>query len=282
VITQLSTQTLPRTPAVVQRHLDLTPIEGDCPIDEAWVGELSQKLEHGLFHSPTWAVAECNGKKYRINGQHSATMLARANGAFPTGLAATLHRYKADDKLDLASLYQQYDNSKSSRTHLDVLRAHGKTHRKLNGMTPWQLSRAVAGISMVESDRTGEKIPLEKRVDYLHAETPFVAWSEKFIGHRSIMTKVGCVGAMYSTWSKDPGAAEGFWTKVQDKSHPSPTHPTRKYADELLAVSGRLLTKGEQRELYCRGVYAWNAFRNGQSVQGRLRAKHSGPLPEAE
>jgi hypothetical protein len=70
--------------------------------------------------------------------------------------------------------------------------------------------------------------------------------------------------------------------EAKDKSHPSPTHPTRKYADELLAVSGRLLTKGEQRELYCRGVYAWNAFRNGQSVQGRLRAKHSGPLPEAE
>jgi hypothetical protein len=79
-------------------------------------GYAQKKVGLGELISFQWATAKLDSKVYRVNGQHSSTMLARLNGNFRDNCVVHLDEFEVDSKDGLVNLFRQYDPRKSSRS----------------------------------------------------------------------------------------------------------------------------------------------------------------------
>lgn len=78
------------TPELATEFATMKGTIGERPIRQARIDMLKNKLADGLFFSPRWAVARIGNETVRVNGQHSSTMLAEANGSFPHGMSVII------------------------------------------------------------------------------------------------------------------------------------------------------------------------------------------------
>jgi hypothetical protein len=81
---------------------------------------IREKTEAGQLIAFNWAVAKIGDKEYRVNGQHSSTVLSELNGEFPQGLKVHMDTYEVDSNDGLALLFRQFDSRKSGHTPTDV------------------------------------------------------------------------------------------------------------------------------------------------------------------
>src|SRR5712675_629850 len=101
---------------VTQFHrMKASPTERE--LNSLRVRHLREKVDAGQMTTFQWAIARLKGQDYRVNGQHSSTMLdelAQApNGAFPSDAKVHLDTYEVDDEAELAILFRQFDDRKS-------------------------------------------------------------------------------------------------------------------------------------------------------------------------
>jgi len=148
------------------------------------------------------------------------------------------------------------------------------------------LSRILPGLAYIRNGvgESSRMIDQDARVQLMHEHVPFILWCNNFVSNDRL-TRVGVVGAMYSTWLKDSVEATEFWTQVKEESHPNPKHPTRVLARHLRDTQGTGIgpgsrTKGKWtiRSFYVKSLHAWNASRKG--VRTALTYKASKPIPK--
>jgi len=165
------------------------------------------------FNRVDWAACHCeaDGNDYRVNGQHTSTVLREVlNGdgdfkghknLFPGGVPVVFTRYECDTVEDLADVFDQFDNHKSTRKPEDKLGIFMAQHTDMIGIDKQLCAKVLSGIAWgcnhvptieaaceghVPDDAysRGLLLTLDVVRDFIdlmhqHAGSPFKEWQQK-------------------------------------------------------------------------------------------------------
>lgn len=284
---EIRSYTVPLTREVATEVATMPGWKGERKLRKDRVAYLDAAIRDGRFHSPSWAFAWLDGKKMRVNGQHSSTALAEANGYFPVGLNVIMQEFSCDSIFDVAALFATFDRPESIRNTRECLGAAKAIHGELDDVNPYIASMIVAGIaSALRGDGAKTNVSIEDRSRLLHSNLDFVMWANSIIGHKKRILQRACVIAtMFKTWRKDADQSRSFWEMVLRNDHPEVTHPTRKLHDLLLEATMRTKLEGSNKQsawsmvaIHVKCIHAWNAYRRGTTTD--LKYYASSPIPE--
>jgi hypothetical protein len=252
-------------------------------------------LDQGAFRPVTWAKAYCtetNGT-YRVNGQHTSTLLVLQEGNFPE-FYVTVECYACDTLTDVANLYNTFDSRLQSRSVHDINRSFASTVPSLKYVHDRVIHLIVSGVNYhlhgQGSNHFYGRITPADRAEVLLEYEGFGVWLSDLlegtqeIGKRHLMRQP-VVAVMFGTWKKDPALASEFWTLVRDETGATPEVPDRRLARYLLTHSvGRgnrtIRTNVGSKECYVKCIRAWNAWR--RKIPTDLRYSEKDKVPELE
>jgi hypothetical protein len=278
----LRTEAKPLSPQLANEFATMTHFDGERPLKTARLEYLRKELEEGRFYSPRWAIARIGVKTFRMNGQHSSSVLTTSNGVFPAGLHAFIDVFEGDSEADLPDIFALFDRPESNRTGTDRVIANARVHPELNDVSSHNVRDACAGIAFALTQDEKSDLSVEDRAKLVHDHIDFVLWVSPFISC-SRLRRTPAVAALFKTFEKDQGAAHQFWDLVQQESHTDQNNPTRWLARLLLQISGRT-KKVESRSknwstraIYVKCLLAWNAWRRGTVTDGKYHASSAIP-----
>jgi hypothetical protein len=253
------------------RNLEASPTER--VLNESRVRHLREKAEAGQLVTFNWSVAKLGGRKLRMNGMHSSTMLCGLNGNFPENLKVHLDTYDVDSREALAILFRQFDDRKSGRTPGDVSGAYQGLYTDLQDVPRAWAKLATEGVAYYRTKVEGLPAPSGDDRYSLFGETelhPFFRWIGELITIKTPeLKRLHIVAAMFGTFRKNESEARKFWAEVaRGGVEYEDNHPTTVLDAWLKAATE---TKGQKRELkpaqfYQGCVFAWNAHREGKTI----------------
>jgi hypothetical protein len=217
---------------------------GERPLRDARVTYLNHERENGRFIDPAWAVVleSATGTRYRVNGQHSSTMLSRlAPADFPTGLMVTIEEYTTTDlATDAMHLFNLFDHPRSARTNTDVMGLYRAAYPELGPVDLSLLVSICNGIAQSQTTQptaNRETYPPRDRGTYLRRSDvrEFVLWAHQYAGamHHWMFGKAGIVAEMFLDMQIDKATAQTFWGLTLDESHADPDHESRELSRNL-------------------------------------------------
>jgi hypothetical protein len=125
----------------LEKFLELPSIPGERDVKKGHMKWMRNLAVAGKFNRCDWAVCYCkeNKKWYRINGQHSKTMLEEIRAGtldaiFPKGVPIAKQFWESDRVTDLPDVFDQVDSHKSTRTPDDKLGVFLKQHEDMTGI----------------------------------------------------------------------------------------------------------------------------------------------------
>lgn len=292
-------KTLKVTKSLAKSFAEMNPCPHDRPLSERRLMVYERLLNDGLFRPVTWASVLCQETEevYRVNGKHTSTLLSGLK-ELPE-FFAVIEEYECDYLNDVAKLYATFDSNVQSRNARDIYLSFAATVPEIKECSPKVITAAVCGLSYHKngSDAYGKTQPAE-RAELLLDYPEFVLWLNALLtggmsnaesgkvtsGHIKNLPlyRLPVVAAMVGTWSKAKGPATEFWTQVRDETAASPADPTRKLSRYLLTsglkggINGRARVAGN-REVYCKSLRAWNAWRKNEHTD--LRYSPDGKIP---
>jgi len=282
--TLTSSETKPLTKAVVNEFKEMEASPTERSLDLKRVKHLREKADSGLLTPFSWSCAIIDGKKVRMNGQHSSTMLSEMNGEFPDGLQVHMDTYEADSLDALALLFRQFDDRKSSRTTADVSGAYQGLYPELADVSTHSAKISIEGVTWFR--RTIEGAPVESGDDIyrvfrqtgLHG---FIHYVGKTLSTKTReIKKVSVIAAMYATFAANETVSREFWDHVaRGGVEYEDEHPASVLAGWLLsAYQKEMKVPPKAAEYYNACIYAWNAHREGKTLSKINIAKLKGNL----
>jgi hypothetical protein len=262
------------TPELAQQFRDLDPSPTERELNSARIRHLKTKAEAGQLVTFHWSVAKLGDKRLRMNGQHSSNMLCALNGHFPKGLKVHLDEYEVPNKPSLALLFRQFDDRKSNRSPSDVASAYQGLYEELHDVPKGPAKMAVEGACWY--DRYVEGLPSPTADDqYVRFGEPglleFIRWvGELFSVKTPELRRQTIVAAMYGAWVKNEREARKFWVEVarggEEFAENSPTTVLDAWLKAMVEKRG---AKNELKpaNLYQGCIFAWNAHREGKTIQ---------------
>lgn len=274
----LSSKTEKVTKELVERFAKMPGSIVERPLDDSRVDYLGLRVAEGNAIPFIWAYVTFNGKDFRMNGQHSSTLLSRLNGDMPKGLIAHVDQYGAETEADMVNIFRQYDVRKSGRSTLDVTNAYASVVPELVDIDRDLLKKAAEAIAWVNTQV--DKLTSVQGDDRYAAlmepqNLPFLVWLGGVL-HQDAkapeMLNPAVLGAMYKTYALDPAVAQVFWSDVakggdeEDDSQPAKVLDTWLYNVRkglILQDNGKGISTAQ---IYQACVYAWNAHVDGKSA----------------
>jgi hypothetical protein len=262
------------TPELAMEFRDLEPSPTERELNPARIKHLKTKAEAGQLVTFHWSVARLGDKRLRMNGQHSSNMLCGLNGHFPKGLEVHLDEYEVPNKPSLALLFRQFDDRKSNQSPSDVAGAYQGLYEELLNVPKGPAKMAVEGACWY--DRHVEGLPAPTGDDqYVRFAEPGLHGFIHFVGDLfSVKTpelrRQTIVAAMRATWVKNEHEARKFWAEVARGGEEFAENAPTTVLDGWL--KGMVEKRGAKNELnpanlYQGCIYAWNAHREGKSIQ---------------
>lgn len=268
----LSSKTETLTPELAASFKAMTPSPTERQFDPARAKMLREKAEAGQLINFNWALAKLGDKIYRMNGQHSASMLADLNGKFPEGLKVHLDTYEVDSPDGLALLFRQFDWRKGGRTPTDVSGAYQGLYPELRDVPRSTAKLAAEGAAWYEKKVEGLPAPSGDDVYTLFGKKSlhsFIKWiGEVFSSKTPELRRQTIVAAMYGTFDKNEAEARKFWMEVSRGGvEYEDNHPTTALDTFLKSVyeEKKKWSLGPGN-LYQASIYAWNAYREGKTL----------------
>ena len=262
------------TPELAQQFRDLDPSPTERELNAARIKHLKTKAEAGQLVTFHWSVAKLGDKRLRMNGQHSSNMLCDLNGHFPKGLKVHIDEYEVPNKPSLALLFRQFDDRKSNRSPSDVASAYQGLYEELHDVPKGPAKMAVEGACWY--DRYVEGLPAPTADDqYVRFGEPglleFIRWvGELFSVKTPELRRQTIVAAMYGTWVKNEREARKFLAEVARGGEEFAENAPSTVLDVWLkAMVEKRGAKNELKpaNLYQGCVFAWNAHREGKTIQ---------------
>lgn len=244
------------------------------PLEEDHLAFLSEKATTGLLVTFYWAIAIFNGQRFRVNGQHSSTMLTKLDDeTFPVGLYVHIDEYEVDDVEGLVLLFRQFDPRKAGRTPLHVYIANQNIVPELKDVRPIIGKLGIEGISWYLN--MVEKVPTPKGDDMYtmvtdHRYHDFLLWLNTTLDIKSPECKVKpVVAAMYATFTRYNSEAKEFWFHVvRGGVEFEEQHPTTILDTWLKDAKNKELKKNPgPGEFYQGCLYAWKAAHEKKSIK---------------
>jgi hypothetical protein len=268
----LSTETKTLTPELAQAFKAMPPSPTERQFDPVRAKLLREKVEAGQAITFNWAIAKVDEKEYRVNGNHSSTMLSDLNGQFPEGLKVHIDTYKVDSTAGLALLFRQFDYRKGGRTPTDVSGAYQGLYTDLAGVLRGDAKLAVEGVAWFDRHIEGLPAPKGDDIYTLFGKTDlhnFIKWiGEVFSIKTPELRKQTIVAAMYGSFEKNEAEARKFWREVSrggvefEDNHPTTVLDT--FLKSALEDKRKIDLKSPS--FYQASIYAWNAFRENKTI----------------
>jgi hypothetical protein len=250
------------------------------------IRRLRKKItEHGALPF-RWGRAEVEetGEVFRVNGQHTSTMLVKDSAMITDKMVVTIEDYLCETMKDLADLYSQIDSSESSRSAGDVNLSHAAVTDGLGNCNRRVINLCVTALSHEKWGDQYTRQPKEDRAALLDTAPEFVLFVDKLkkdITHEDwrVVGRGPVVMAILATWRKSRRAASEFWRLVARCDGPDAKSADRtlgKYLQRTGITTGRpKAARGIGRVegpvvMYSRCVTAWNAWRQGKTTKLRV------------
>ena len=262
------------TPELAEEFRNLEPSPTERELNPARIKHLKTKAEAGQLVTFHWSVARLGDKRLRMNGQHSSNMLCGLNGHFPKGLKVHIDEYEVPNKASLALLFRQFDDRKSNRSPSDVASAYQGLYEELHEVPKGPAKMAVEGACWY--DRYVEGLPAPTRRRSICSVRRTRPASVHPLGRRTVL-------------GQDPGAAPTDHRRgnVRHLGQERTRGPEvlgrgragrRRIRRERTVYRPGCVAQGNGREaggknelkpanLYQGCVFAWNAYREGKTIQ---------------
>jgi hypothetical protein len=269
----INSEVKPLTKEFAEWFRDLEPSPTERELNPSRLAHLRQKADAGQLITFGWSTAKIGGKTVRMNGQHSSNMLCELNGTFPSGLKVHLDEYQVNTPDDLAILFRQFDDRKSSRSPSDVSGAYQGLHEALRNVPRAFAKIGVEGVAWYRHHVEGtSNITADDRYmlfgeQGLHG---FLCWlGELFSIKTPELKRVPIVAAMYGTNTANEKEAQKFWGQVARGGVEYDDTAPATILDawlKSLAEDRRNVEKLKPGNFYQGCVYAWNAFRESRAI----------------
>lgn len=269
-------------------YLELDTFQGERPVNENHVQFLYNEWSGGRF---MWGhvilcQGDLNGKRYRLNGQHTAWMRVNCdeNVFVKKGEEPRVREvvYAVENEDQLRTLYSTFDRNKT-RTPGHVFKAllAGTSYAQdvwtsmlptmLGGMRLWQVEEkdklmvTANDMAALVSDRYEQLFRIVG-----------IYWQQHY-GDARWIKRSAVIAALFATFEAAGGKAPEFWDPVfnglnlSDKS--DPRYALRKFFEthkQSLKSSTALFASAE--DSYRIAILAWNKWRSGQKTIASLRA----------
>ena len=261
--------------AAAFRALEPSPTERD--LNPGRLKMLREKADAGLLITFNWAKAKMGGRWLRVNGQHSSTMLTDLNGDFPQGLQVHLDEYEVDSLQGLALLFRQFDERKSGRSAADVAGAYQNLEPALRDVAKPIGKIGIESINWYR--RVVEGVPYTVGDEQYHLFNEsgfhgFLVWLHSVFSIKTPeLRRVPIVAGMYSTFIRNEGEARKFWDLVARGGVEFEDNAPSTVLDTWLkaAKEGELKEELKPGQFYQGCIYAWNAHREGKTIE-RIKA----------
>lgn len=270
----ISSDVRPLTVELAQRFRDMAASPTERRLDPKRVKYLREKIVAGHAIPFNWATARLGDQLYRMNGQHSSSMLAELNGEFPDGLKVHWDEYTVENGDGLAMLFRQFDDRKSGRSPGDVAGAYQGLYPDLADVDRNIGKMAVEGVWWWRKHVEAVPVPSGDDAYTLFGEDQvrkFALWVNAVLSIKTPeLKRQAVVAAMYATHNANPEVADKFWTEVArggietEENHPSTVLDSwLKAAKEDVDLRDRL----KPGNYYQGCLFAWNAQREGKSLK---------------
>lgn len=253
--------------------LSLDTFEGERNVNPRHVQTLFNAWTTGHFRweHVVLGLAECEGKLYRLNGQHTCWLRDNIqDGDDPVVRCIT---YKVKNQTQLRSLYGTWDRNKS-RTYFQVLKANlvgipitrdvwpSILGHLGSGMRLWLYSRDQAR-NLTPEDLVSiinEKHPVLFRKVALYLENKYDVYHP--IRRRAV------VAAIFATFDANSKKAAEFWNAITEalgfKGKSDPRWQLRRWLDTQ--EMGRRNWGADER-IFCTCILLWNKWRRGEKTE---------------
>lgn len=288
----LSDEEIEFTKEKAYAFLELETFDGERAVRERHVQFLFDEWAAGrfLWQNIILASARCEGKEYRINGQHTCWMRVNVpERNEPLKVKARLMVYAVDDKDQLRSLYSAFDRG-APRTAGHIGRVLMIDSPAVQGISVGYINRMLAGFRLWFSPNDTKRRSMSIN-DWCGLIQNNYSTLFSVVGqfmamhvHDAVWAKrASVIAGMLATFEKNVKASEEFWTPVfngvalQTKS--DPRYQLRRYMETHGhdVASSSAITKVSPEEMYYVCVNMWNHWRAGTSVSN---VKSVGALPK--
>ncbi len=220
------------TRALCQEFSSMRATAGERALSPTRIARHYKSLTSGRFVPPVWATASWDGITYRVNGQHTSTMLFQlseedfAQYVRATGMTVTLHTLSCSDKNGLAEAYAAYDSPTSLRTGGDLNMAAAAQIPQLSQVVAPRLTLTIAAHALLTGNRRLDPAERVAVLEYLAEKIVIV---DELLGtHRSDSSLVGSrkkkmnrgpvFAAMFQTISANLEQSNIFWKEVMEET----------------------------------------------------------------
>jgi hypothetical protein len=260
------------TPELARKFATMDKLPGERPLKQKRLKFFEDHIKAGTFIDPSWSVGLCkaDGKTYRLDGQHTSTILASLGSEnFPEGKLATIITYEFDSiQEDAPMLFDTFDNPASARNNEEMMGVFRAEHESMGGLSNSLCVNVANGIFQYESSQDkGVIYPPRVRGMYFadQRNINFALWirdlfEDDAVKNGWLLSKSGIISEMLSDWLLSTEVATEFWGYVLKESHPDPDNITRELAEDLK----RWRVKQERRsqdEYRSKAQKSWKRYR---------------------
>lgn len=268
-------------------HCGLTESSIERQKDQRHVEKLIQILRGDIVLPFQWATVQFEGKKLRMNGQHSSAAIVEVAAEIPEHLVFHIDHYEANSREGMVGLFRQFDQRWSSRSSADIAGAYQGLMKQISECQRKVMKAAAEAISWCRRTVDGEEgVPTgDDTYSILHVERhlPFLLWVNGIVNGRKELMKKEVMAAMYKSHDCSESHATEFWRPVSfgPDYFSDDTTPGAVLITEL----SRSFEEPDFRErefpqasiYYKKSVKAWNAHCAGQKISTlKVAAKGKG------
>ena len=255
---------------------------GDRTLRNGHVDYLISAMMRGTFH-PEWVnlvICKFDGKTYRMNGQHTAWARIYMDKGY--SCPVTMLEYTAKSMEDMRILYSSIDRS-SPRSKGDVIKSYLAGTPEFEGVKAQTLRVAPQGFAVwfwkskhERNQHDGDDIAFLIKTEHYDLTMKVCGFMDRHSTRDcKHILRAAVVGAMFATFNKAPQIAMEFWGPVANGTGIEKTgDPRLKLRNELIRVAVDVGTgsqsdkkKVSQEYMFRQCVGAWNAYREGRSLQ---------------
>lgn len=264
------------------QFLELDTFQGERQVNERHVQALYNAFSSGRFmwEHVNIAICNCEGKTYRLNGQHTCWMRVNA----PKDIDAMVREitYSVKDEAALRALYSTFDQNKQ-RTPGHIMKAllvgtpvAADVWPSIIGILSaglkfWLYEKAKSGTALTVTVPDIAQIITFKYPDLFKQVGLFMqSQYDTYIPSR----RKSVIAAMFATFSASPPKAVEFWRPVCEAlgfaGKDDARWQLRRFLDTHRVSSKGTASSGNicnEEDLYRICINAWNKWRKGEAVQ---------------
>lgn len=279
-----SRKTTEFTKAVANTFLEMPEFVGERNMDNNHAVFLARQMESGTFRWEQVNVASCfcDGREYRMNGQHTAW--GRIEADLPEGTRTPVQwlRYEAESDHDMRQLYATFDRGKP-RSMGNVVVSYLSGRIEFDGYSKALLKMLAEGLAFwlwdepdVRALHTGDERSYLLLADHYKTAMAVGGLMRSYPSPKESkhMRRAPVTAALFATLAKAPLVGAAFWKTVLEgvgiTNKEDPQHVLRNY---LMTTS---LSKGPansdmksvtQEEMYRACLHSWNLHRGGKTIK---------------